>query len=501
MGVLRICDDNPVFLDGAPLSPTAMNIVSDNLLALDEGTRLGGVAFCGLYGQHPEEAAQQTQVIWRGGGVWRTGMTTLRVTTFSTGTLATGDVLRIYRGDDDTVFTDHTLALGTQTFTPSISSGYTDGQPLRVRCEVRHTSVPADGYGGILVEVQLAEFLPVALPDAAPTNPAFSTVADLTGAKLTQLSDFVNWLIRRVALRYDPVAIWQLRRVGPYCIPILGSDLNVVWRGGLRRSLAHTTLRASGAFLIQWGGATEAIRLFINGVQVDSETAPTALGETAWELTASLSGYADGAALRLAIDYVRSAPVADDQPINRWSIGSVGVDSAGGSVATLTAWQIRQPSVTAASLLSWAQAARALAQTIADRIVANGAFWGVQRLYTARPAMSIGADNSQFSLFEPWSVPAASRVGEALVARGRALSLGYRGVFFDEAAYAKMVKTDEGVGAWPLIHTRTQAVIDGDDVESQRLDFEGVPQLAVGDRYFVRGVESYVLMEQLKVVS
>lgn len=501
MGILRICNDVPAFVNGAPLSPTGLGILRDCLLALDEGTRLGGVAFCGLYGQHAEEAAQQNQVIWRGGGVWRTGMSTLRVVTFTKGTVAGGDTLRIYRGDDDSVFSDHTLAAGAQTFTPSIASGYGNEQVLRVRCEVRHSAAPPAAYAGCQVEVQLAEFLPVFLADAGPFLPAFSTAGEITGTTLTQLATYIRWLIRRVGLRYDPLFIRQLRRNGPYCIPGYGTDPNVVWRGGHRKTPLHPTLRASGAALILWGGATESVRLLVNGSVVASTTLPTTLGETAWSLTHSLTGYSDGTALRLALEFVRTAPTADGTPINRWSVERVGVDAPADAAATLGSWAIRQTGVTAASLVSWLQSARALCQLISDRITLNEGFWGVQRLYTARPAMSIGADNSQFSLFEPWSVPYGERAGDAIVGRGRALNLGFRAAYYDEAEYAKTAKTNDGIGAWPLVHTRTQSFIDGNDVETGRLYLDQVPGLPIGSPYMVRGVESYVLMEQLKVVA
>lgn len=510
MSTLRMADDAPFFEDDAALSPTALNILLDILLALDEGTRLGGVVFTASYGQAAEESGEQAQVIWRGGGVWEAGMTTLRLVTSTTGTVLAGDTLRIYRGDPDAngalpaTYHDLTIASGAQTHTISLTgAGYAEGDAVRLHAEVRHAVKPGGaGYSGCRVSIDLAELLPVALPDAAPTNPTFASNADVTGTKLSQLADFVRWLVRRAARRYDPLFITQLRRIGPYCIPEVGTDPNVRWRGGWRKTPLHTTLRARGRTMRVWGGATEEIRLSVNGSVVATHPVPQTIGETPWELTHSLAGYASGAALTLQLQYVRTAPQQDDMPVNRWTVTEVLVDTPTGGASTLGEWDIRQPNVSDAAIVSWLQAARNLAQAIYDRITANTGLWGVQRLYTARPAFSVGNELSQFTLFEEWSVPVSwRRAGEALVGRGRALSIGYSAGWFDEAEYKKIASTDEGVGAYPLRNVRTAPVVDGNDVETFRLYLDQVEGLAVGDPYNVRGVESYVLMEQLKVVE
>jgi len=505
MGVLRICDDSPFFVNGSPLSPTALNLLGDNLRALDEGTRLGGVAFCSNYGQPLEYFAQQAQPIWRGGGVWLTGMTTLRVVTNTTGTVLAGDTLRIYRGDDDTVYTDHTLASGIQTFTPSISaSGYTHGQLLRVLCEVRHSATPPDEYTGSLTVITLAEFTPVFLADAAPFLPTFTVAGDITGTTLTQLAAYVRWLIRRAALRYDPLFIQQLRQMGPFrdSASVAGIYPNVIWRGGMRRTTLHTTLTIRGQTFVLWGGATESIRLTVNGTVVSTYTVPTTPGETDWTLTHNLTGYSVDSVVRVAVDFIRTEPVQAGTPIrNRWSVRDVSTAAPSGGASALGLWSIRQAGVTVASLLAWLTAARALCQALSDRITNNDALWGVQRLYTARPAQDSGKDLSQFALFEPWGVPTATRTAEAIVARGKTLRLDYSAQWYDEAEYAKTASTDEGIGAYPLKALRTTPLIDGDNVESVRLYLDGVPGLPVSAPYTVRGVESYVVMEQLKVVE
>jgi hypothetical protein len=506
-GILGICDSNPQFADGAPLSPTALEIVGENLRALDEGTRLGGYVFTSLYGQHPEEADEQDQVIWRGGGVWVASMDTLRIVTFTEGTVLGGDTLRIYRGDPDAMgalpatYDDVTLSAGTQTHTIAIS-GYTEGDPVRLTAEVRHSADPAPPYTGAKVTIVLAELLPVELADAAPALPAFSGESDITGENLMGLAEHVNWLVRRVALRYDPLFILQVRRIGPYCIPGVGTNPDVKGYYGWRRTALHTSLVVRGLAMRVWGGATESIRLSINGSVVQTYSVPTDVGESAWSFTQDVSGYADGSVLRIVVDYIRTAPEADDMPVNRWTVNEVFLDTPTGGASALASWEVRQADVDGADIAAWLQDAADLAQAIEDRIAANDGLWAVQRLYTARPAFDEGRDTSQFQQFEAWSIPGTMRrAGEALVGRGRALALGYGGGYFDEAEYKRVAATDAGIGAYPVKNTRTHPVVDANDVESFQVYLDSAPGLPIGAPYNVRGAESYVLMERLKVVE
>lgn len=505
-GILAIVDRCQRF-SGEFLSPTALNIMRDNLVAQAEAARLGGYVFTSHYGQWPEENDEQNQVIYRGGGVFRTGVTTLRIVTHTIGTVVAGDILRIYRGDNDAsgnlpaTYNDVSLAAGTQTHTVGLS-GYSDGTPIRVQIEVRHAADPNPPYTGVRVHVVLAELTPITLPDAAPTLPTFTSVADLTSLKMNQLATYVDWITRRMGTRYDPLFIVQIRRGGPFCIPGVGTDPNVAWYGGVRTSPLHTALTVKGYMFRVWGGATESIRLSINGTVVAAFTVPTTLGETAWSIPFDLSGYANDTVLRLKVDYVRTAPALDDQPVNRWTVSEVSVSPGSGGAETLAEWGVRQSGVSDAALLAWVQAARNLAATITARISANPAFWAHQRLFTARPAASAGKDLSQFSQFEEWSIPGTwRRAGDAIEGRGRALKLGYGANYLDEAAYKRAQDAGSGVGAWPLLHTRDTAVLDGDNVDSFRFFLDDAEGLSPGSPFFVRGIESYVLMERLKVVE
>lgn len=498
MGILKSADDSPTFTTGDPLSPSALNVLRDNLVALDEATRLGGYAFTGLYGQHPEENAVQHWVIWRGGFVFVAGMTTLRIVTWTAGTVG-GAVLRVYRGDSGAnnalpaTYNDVALSAGTQVHTITISdAGYTAGQAVRVQIELRHASPPAGAsYTAATVDVVLVETLPVALA-GWPGVPTFSGPGDITAANLNQLSAATDWLIARCGLRYDPLFILNIRRIGPFRLADGTVDPNVRWYGGLRRTTLHTTLVCRGRALRFWAGATEEIQLWISGAHVGTFSIPAGLGEHPWEIQTSLAGYSVDQVLALQLRYVRTAPSQDDTPINRWTVNEVLALPPTGGAATLAPWAVRQAGVSAASLVSWLTAARTLAQACYDRINANTGFWGVQRAFTARPAS--GEEN--FRKFEAWGVPATwRRAGEALVGRGRGLTIGYGSGYFDDS------KGLTDIGAYPFTNLKTFQFLDGDNVETGQLFLDTVPGLPAGSSFNVRGEEAYILMERLKVVD
>ena len=498
MGILRNADDSPTFTTGDPLGATPLNVMRDTLVAVDEATRLGGYAFTSLYGQHPEENMEPAWVVWRGGFVFLAGMTTLRVVTLSSGTVS-GATLRVYRGDTGAndalpaTYTDHTLSSGQQTFLITISgAGYAAGQVVRLHLELRRTGSPVSSMN---VDILAVEAYPISL-SGWPGVPTFGSAAAITAANLNQLAAASDWLVARCALRYDPLFILHLRRIGPFRNAVGESDANVRWYGSVRRTTLHPSVTARGRVMVLWGGATEAIQLVVAGSVVSTYSVPTALGEHAWELTASLAGYSADTLVGLQLRYVRSAPDVTDTPVNRWTVNEVFTPTPTGGGSTLAPWAVRQGGVSSAALVSWLASLAALAQAAYDRIAANDALWEVQRAFTARPASGM----DQFRWFEPWGVPATwRRAGEALVGRGRGLTIGYGPGYFDEAALK--AQGDGGIGAYPLTNNRTHPFIDGDNVETGRLFLDSVPGLYAGAPYNVRGEEAYYLAEVLKVVD
>lgn len=474
--------DSPLvgrFLDGAPLSSTALNALRDAALDLNELTRLGAGVFQRVYGQAPELAGTNPCTLWRGGFVWLTGMTTLRVTTTSAD-IVSGDTLRVYRGDDNTTVSSFTLADGVQEHEITISSGYTDGQVVRVRAELYNAGAPAEDHDWGTCAVTLVEALPVGLADAYPYEPTFATIADITAAKLTQLAQCIDWQRRLLGLRVEPLQQAVYRRVGPY-----EGQTTVRLDGTHRHEPAADQVVARGAVQVRYTGKTEAIRLFVDGVEADSYTVPTTVGETTWELTADLSGKAEGDRVLITVDYVRTVGGGETE-INTWTVEELSVVPAGGSPAALTDLQIRA-FISHSDLLTWLADLAGVVTGTFDAINGNEARWSIQTAYTARHAQ----DDYQYRTFEPWCVARSpGRVGQTLVTRGSgSIQLGSGPQSFG--------KDQNEVGAQETSWQRTDSLTSGEDVVTGATGLESVDGLAAGAPFVVRGERLYYVAERL----
>lgn len=485
-----LTDDAPVFVDATPISASLLNILRDTALAVDEASRLGGAVFHGSFGHRVEYTSRTVTTIWRGAFVYLDGMTVLQATTLTTGTVRAGDTLRVTRGDTDSVYNDFSLSLGTQAHSVAISgAGYADGQIVRVRLILIHAADPPHAYDGCFVEPLLVEASPVALAGwSAP--PTFSGAGDLTAAKLNALGASLTWLVRRIARRCDPLFMSAIRRKGPWYSPAKGrGETDVMWRGGLRRTSTHTTIKASGRVLVLYG-ATEAVTLYLNGVAVASYSVPTAAGDYAWTLTASLSGYSVGSVVSVVLWHTRTGAAIEQAPVNRWSIAEVSTLAPSGSPATLAAWAVRQAGVSPAALVAWLTTLRTIAADAYSRIAADDAVWEIQRCFAARPAH----DEDQFRMFEPWGIALSwARTGEALLLRGRGLSIGYGSGWVGEE--------QNEVGAYEVLSAATAQATAGDAVESAVIYLDTIPAIPVGAAYNVRGAECYAAFERLRIVE
>lgn len=478
-GIARMADDSPTFADGAPLSPTGLNLLRDTALALDEATRMGGVAFGGWFGHAPEYVGGTINPLWRGGIIWRTGMTTLRVT-LSTAGWVDGEIIRIARGDTGATYTDHALAVGDQTITTSIASGYTNEQAIYLTITLIR---PVERYANSFTTVVMVEAEPVTIAATWPTVPTFSAASDITAARLNQLGDALNWLVRRVAVRYDPLFIRYQRQNGPYA-----GQPDVVWRGGVRRTALHTTLTATGRIEV-YRSAVEYIRLYLWGTLMGTYTVPMAGGSYAWSISATLSGVAADTVVPISIYHVRES---GDYPINIVTFDEVRVDAASGGASTLAAWDVRQADASEASLVSWLSSLASIASGCYSRLASgNGGFWSRQRAYTMRT----GYDTEyQVMIFEPWAIPWSwRRFGEELIARGANLELRYGAVWYT-------TEFNE-VGAQESDASRKENIVSASDPLTTITYFDRLPGLPPGAPYHVRGVRSLVLFERLKVVE
>ncbi|NJO81665.1 MAG: hypothetical protein HC828_02100 [Blastochloris sp.] len=216
---------------------------------------------------------------------------------------------------------------------------------------------------------------------------------------------------------------------------------------------------------------------------------PGTIGDHSTVLSADLSSFSAGTTVPVIIDMLKTAPSNDRPDTSRLSIFRVWTEPAGNTPADLDE-QVARTLQSFTALRSWMVDLIALIQSTYDRIVANGEIWFRQPCYRARYAF----DDSQFQWFEPGGVATAlQRQGEALVVRGRAVTLGYGPARFDNEF--------NEVGLETFANVLTEPVIDADAIENRVLYLDTIPGLAVGDPYNLRGVDLYYAAEWLKVVE
>jgi hypothetical protein len=484
MGVLKIADDAPAFATGQPLSAEMLNLLRDSALAISEASYLGVTAHFDRYSVPPEDNDTNPVTVWRGGFTFLDGMDTLRVVTFTTGQQA-GDTLRVYRGDGTGTYSDHTLANGLQTFTIAIdAAGYAHEEVVLLRLDLLNGSAGAT-YNWGNIDIREVVAYPVELSDAFPGVPTFGAIS---AANLNQLGNCIDWLARRMGLRYEPLQQAVIRRIGPWYDAVDGTQTDVRLTGSVRTSPAHGELVARGLVYVAHG-ATESIRLNISGGAVEDTVTPsTTPGIYAWELIADISGSATDALIPWIVDYIRTGGSTSPQTVNRWSVYEVLTRPTTGTPASLAAQEARVPT-TFSALQTWLNALCTVVDDAYDRIVANYPVWQGQRAYRARFAI----EDYQFRVFEPWGVALAQRrTGEALYVRGKGVTLGYgSGRFLED-------KQNE-VGAFEFENFRRETVLDGDQVQTVRFYLDSAPGLPTGAPFNLRGVDLFYAAEQLTV--
>lgn len=460
-------------------SATLFRAIRANLLALDGATRIGRNAFCGGYG-NPQERARVNpyRESW---GSFRAlpSLTTITWVTRSTGLTGNTDV-RLYL--NGTLAATKDLSNGVQTHTHTLGS-YAINSVVEVQFDVIRADLAVGEYPDIeifgSVEIEEAYVGPVALADAWPGTPTFTSTYD--PAKTQQLADAVDWLIRLVGRRTEPLFQSIVRWKGPYGPRgIEPGDPNVRWFGSIQPSAAAATLRMIGAVWVSVA-ATEQIRLWAAGSVVATYAVPTTPGLYGISLSYNLP-QAAGTHVPLVVDYVRTAgpgEIDGAEPINRWSLWRVWTE---GAQALYSVPSIPSPvaRVVDANWAATLNAASAAAATIKARIDANPDLWTRQRLFRRRYAY----DDYQDRVYEPGNIAYANnRVGEAVLVRGQNDRVEWGPFFWDETVE---FATDD-VGLYPFQGTLSQGICQGDAKVSELVYLGTLPGLYPTASYTVRG--------------
>ncbi len=473
--MLHTIEDTPNL--GAHRYPSAAlySVVRQNLLALDQATRIGRSAYCGGQG-HPQEYVNENPFRKsRGAFRYLPGMTTLATVVRVTGYQA-GDSLRTYI--NGSLVQTAALANGDVTVAYTLGS-FAINSAVEVEYHIysaARPSLPTQTIWNALFEIIDAYVSPVTLADAWPGVPTFA--GSYSAANLTQLANAVDWLIRRVGRRTDPLFLSIIRRFGPYGPTVEEPEGNPVrWYGTVNTTFAAPILKAMGQVWVL-NGTTEEIRLVVNGAIVATYNVPTTAGRYNWSLSYTLP-QAAGTRVYVEVYFRRLAnpTVNTTEWVNRWSLVRVWTEGTAGiyslpSIATLSP----RTNYTWATFKAALNACATAAQTIKDRIDANATLWSRQYLYRG----AYGYDEYQDSVFESNYIPATPRVGEAVLIRGINNHVGWGAQVFDES------KENE-VGSYALNAIYKETVNQGEARATAMVYMDALAGLPPGAYYNVRG--------------
>lgn len=452
-------------------SAALLRVIRANIQALDEVTRQGRPLFQGGYGEPQENVdVNPYRESW---GTFRAlpELTTLTVVIRSSG-VDSGDRLRLYL--NGALATTWTLADGEQVLTHTLGS-YALNSVVEATFQIYSATKPASGAEWGNFEIQDAYVGPVTLADAWPGTPTFTGAYNAAGT--LQLSRAVDWLVRRVGRRTEPLFQSIIRWKGPYT-----GQTTVRWHGGAEITPACTTLFAQGSVRVEVAGATEQVRLRVNGTTVDSFTVPSTRGTYPYELTYALSG-STGTRLPVVVDMVRTAGPANvggAEPVSRFTLSYVGME---GSAGVYPGIGLNKPE--AREDMPWSTFRTALQQladaaaTIKARVDANPDLWSRQRLFRRRYAY----DDYQDRVFEPGQIAQApGRRGEALLVRGKGARLCWGPGEFDNNS-----KSQNEVGLYAYKNFQEQGVCQGDSVRNELVYLDTLEGLFPSQAYNVRG--------------
>jgi hypothetical protein len=490
MGLLASVTDSPAFVTDAELSAADLEILRQNILALDGASYLAATAFEWRWGQGLQEFGRNPSPFWAGGFRFLTGMTTFYIYV-NNASLVAGDKLRLnLYGDSITNTTDTTLTAGAQTITKTISAlGFADGEVVRAEIELYNATKPATGATWGTIRLDEVVVIPVEVADSYPGVPTFGSI---TAANLNQLSNAVDWLTRQMGLYHRPLFAATIREKGAYGPRTGGKagQLNVRWNGSVRRTNQHAVVAADCTILVLDGQYTETVVLKVDDTIRDTYNVPSTPGEYDFTLDYTIATAVDGIS-RIEILHTRTSTEAAAGVIyNPITIWHVGMQRASEPTAITISEKPARTSGTFTALQTHLNDLCTKVTAIKARIDDNADVWARQRVFKRRNAL----DHDQLVYFTPerisWS---PGRIGESLIVRGKALRLGWGPLLLPD----KPDNQETNKVLYTVKYVREEGIADGDEVETvvHYLDsFDGLPP---GSAFAVLGTYAYYAAEQL----
>jgi hypothetical protein len=495
MGLLAAIEDSPSFTTAVPLSAADLEILRQNILALDGATYLPAPPFERIFGQSLEDFGRNPSPFWHGAFRFLSGMTTLYCYVNSSG-LTTGDKLRItLTGDTVTSTADTTLTAGAQTITTTISAlGFADGEVVRLDLYLYNASRGTSSIAWGTTRLDMIVLAPVAVSDSYPGVPTFGAIS---AANLNQLSNAVDWCVRTVGLHHRPLFQAVVREQGPFGPrPDGRGGLTWVhWVGGVRRTNEHAVLTVDAQMLVLDGQYAEKVELFVDGTLRATYTVPSTAGEYDFTLSYTIATTVD-AISRVEVLYTRTGLEATAAVIyNRLTIWRVSMDRATDPTALVIAEKPARVSGTFTALQTWLNSLCTAVTAIKARIDANPDVWARQYPFKKRNGLPI---NDQQVFYAPsrisWS---PGRIGEALIVRGKALTLSYGPLILPDQP-----DSNEAIPRhYTVKYVLNENIADGDAIETHVHYLDSFAALAPGAAFAVLGVETHYAAERLLVTA
>lgn len=410
--------------------------------------------------------------IYKGGCLYKTGATTLSIN--GAATPAGAETLKIYVNG---ALADTIAATIPSTWTSVIDisgMGLTEGQPLWVEIRVEGSSSIVTRFARYYVYGAYID--PVTNPSpawAAPT--AFTTT--LPAAKIEAIKAAIRWLYARMNLIPQVPRLALLYQPGPYRDPVAKPEMAnwPLYYGTVVRNFASNEVYRA---YVQWTNYTsiaERWKIYIDGSL--AYTSPTRGPGTYVDDVSIALSHAVGTRKEIWIHAECITPGVDSPPDNpikasRYHIlaSRTEPDSAGYPYwAPPAEWAYGTK--TFANVIATLNAIATQLIAIKARIDAAPWLWG--RWYLQRKFY--GYDDTAGNKRNKRAMPQLSRIGERLIAQGKAVSVGWAN-FIPPTDTAKLIEE--------FTFGRTESLIGTEKVERTAIYLDNYPDLFLSTAYY-----------------
>ena len=476
-------NDSPLFRDGAELSATDLNILRNNTMILQGISKRPQNIFCV---DTKIDGFVLGNTVWKGGFLYRVGMSTARFIYSSNASGAGGTPqFKIYFNDVEV----HTRNLITESNTVidiTISDdGYTDYQIITVSCLVTGDPEAFDStpFYFYISDAYVFNLSPI-MATAYPGTTTFGTV---NATNLNKISNSLDWLADRMALvAYVPfmgLRNWK----GSFDATYL-SGITALWIGSVTpQANGNTRLYISYEYTSR---AIETyLRVNINGNNFDY--GPYGLNQTV-ATTISFDLITDaGCVLNTTYGIGILDRQTQEHPDWRQRQSSiitiknvwVGADSYTYTVAPTINTMLE--SITYTTLQARLNATKSIIDAIKASVDANAVIWERTEMFRGRYAN----DAFQEDYWQDEMIAYHKRVGDILWIKGKGLSIGWGPV---------TIKARGDNEKLEYKYEHEESLTGGDQIESKFFYLDQFEGLFPGMEYYIFGTEMIYAGEYLR---